>query len=46
MDNVKKINQRKYDKSSTNLNRCIICQKDRDLDSTENERSKGHFPFT
>ena len=36
----KKINLRKYDKSSTNFNRCIICQKGCDLVSTENGRSK------
>ena len=40
MDSVKKINLRKYDKISTNLNRCIICQKDGDLISRENRRSK------
>ena len=40
MDSIKKINLRKYDKSSTNFNRCIICQKDGDLVSTENGRSK------
>ena len=40
MDDVKKINLRKFDKSSMNFNRCITSQKDGELFSTENGRSK------
>lgn len=40
MDDVKKINLRKYDKSSVNFNQWIIYQEDGDLISTGNGRSK------
>lgn len=38
--NVKKIKLKRYDESSTNYNRRIICQKDCDLFSTENRKFK------
>lgn len=38
--NVKKIKLKRYDESSTNYNRRIICQKDGDLVSTENAKFK------
>ena len=40
MDDVKKINLRKYDKSSVNFNQWIIYQEDGDLISSGNGRSK------
>lgn len=40
MDDVKKINLRKYDKGSVNFNQWIIYQEDGDLISTANGRSE------